>query len=165
MSWQRECIKDRDKRIAALEAEVERLTALLALQGEVVPTPPTITTTGGLPADTELANLREVCQRCVDSPAVMCAIMDRERITIDNHGDPMQKMAFTLYTRLAVLAQAAESALEGKDARPGYANLRAFWAEFWATILNEENLIADVLCLFNMAEKHGLVRLEDKDGA
>lgn len=90
------------KEIKRLEEDVERYKELARIGGAVKQA-------------RVMARMRKLLQDISNAPFKIRAIMRDNDLQIDDLDDPMQKLAFTVYTRLAAIASAAESILEGEE--------------------------------------------------
>lgn len=67
----------------------------------------------------EVGQLRAVLEAVANAPSVVQEMMRRNGLKIDNLDEPMQKLAFSLYTDLVSLAAVAQAALDEKHAPKG----------------------------------------------
>jgi len=66
-------------------------------------------------AATRIEELEDFLVKVKCAPDAIVEIMRDNRLVIDNHKQPMQKLAFTMYSRLVALASAAKALIGGED--------------------------------------------------
>jgi hypothetical protein len=63
----------------------------------------------------ENAALRAALAQVEEAPSAMVEMMRRNNLVLENLDDPMTKLAFTLYSEMLELADAAKSALQAEE--------------------------------------------------
>ena len=61
------------------------------------------------------ADIRKWLENVAQKPQEMAEMMRRNNLVIRDHDDPMQKLAFTLYTEIVVQAASARELLDEEE--------------------------------------------------
>lgn len=107
---QEEELEKKDRRINRLHLINKDLESQLIDNGLRVPPRGSASKLTQLQADNQA--LKALSVDVSNSPGDMQEIMRKNNIVIDNHGDPMQKLAFTFYSRIVSLAKKARELIE-----------------------------------------------------